>query len=570
MMGSAQGRDEALRERVGKKTKTQWVIRALFLVAISLSIGLVAAVRPIHANPAPFTPWLPAGPSMDQLQIQIFNSQNDEFNGLILGQIDLTDAALSAAQCVPLQTDPNFLVTSTCWGYRSNWRNVVDATGVSPFPYVLANAIPNFYTLLNMNSQTPATPGTIRWGFSAATTTLNPYRFSSTQESALVHEIYDTLYKPNPVNPINQVLDWMTVKSQVFCSGAGGPRIHNVLRPDIFWQDGQPVTAWDVKFSYKTMQVIPTSQYIGLNLDTLLTGNPISVSSRTEFDIKLAPISILTPCPPSAQDFLKIGSLTIIPGHLWSNLCSGSTWTNDVNAGSVPNSCMTASAAMTAAAFDPLAGGVLVGSGPWMCVGACSSTGTQSPSAGGTFTLTRFGVGTVPGGHPTASEIASGSCPSCAYFRSSGSLALYIWTSYIGCVNSVSASCNASNAFATNPADDATTNQVSGPCFGAALGTFGCVHWQQGIGAPGGNAIVGSTQVGEMQRFYCISVACPYFSQSSVNYDISWISPTLMTDWGSLTGIISFPPVLYEGSSTLNPASVAGCVMAYPSGGYDC
>ncbi|OLE90788.1 MAG: hypothetical protein AUF79_08535 [Crenarchaeota archaeon 13_1_20CM_2_51_8] len=496
---------------------------------------------------------------MDQLQIHIFNSQNDEFNGLTTsGQIDLTDTALSAAQCTQLQTDPNFLVASTCWGYRSNWRNVVDATGVSPFQYALADGIPNFYTLLNMNSQTPATPGTIRWGFSAATTTLNPYRFSSTQESAVVHEIYDTLYKPNPVNP-SQVLDWMTVKSQVFCSGAGGPRIHNVLRPDNFWQDGQPVTAWDVKFSYKTMQVIPTSQYTGLNLDTLLTGAPISVSSRTEFDIKLAGT-----CPPSVSDMLQIGSLTIVPGHLWSSSCSGITWTNDVNAGSVPNSCMTASGAMTAAAFDPLSGGVLVGSGPWMCVGACSSTGTQSPPPGGMFTLTRFGIGTVPGGHPTVSEITGGSCPSCAYFRSSGSLALSIWTGYIGCVNSVSASCNASNAIATNPVDDSTTNQVSGPCFGAALGTFGCVHWQQGIGAPGGNAIVGSTQVGEMQRFYCVSVSCPYFSQSNVNYDISWISPFLTTGWGSLTGIVSFPPVLFEGSATLNPCSID------PVNGYDC
>jgi hypothetical protein len=27
---------------------------------------------------------------------------------------------------------------------------------------------------------------------------------------------------------------------------------------------------------------------------------------------------------------------------------------------------------------------------------------------------------------------------------------------------------------------------------------------------------------------------------------------------------------LYEGTATLNPASVAGCTSPYPTGGYDC
>ncbi len=34
--------------------------------------------------------------------------------------------------------------------------------------------------------------------------------------------------------------------------------------------------------------------------------------------------------------------------------------------------------------------------------------------------------------------------------------------------------------------------------------------------------------------------------------------------------IAPYPPVLHEGSATLNPASIAGCTSLYPIGGYDC
>jgi hypothetical protein len=55
-----------------------------------------------------------------------------------------------------------------------------------------------------------------------------------------------------------------------------------------------------------------------------------------------------------------------------------------------------------------------------------------------------------------------------------------------------------------------------------------------------------------------------------LRYNLNWVSPY---EWGGPLGIGTnpplgigiFPPVLYEGSVTLNPASVAGCPT-----GYDC
>jgi hypothetical protein len=82
-------------------------------------------------------------------------------------------------------------------------------------------------------------------------------------------------------------------------------------------------------------------------------------------------------------------------------------------------------------------------------------------------------------------------------------------------------------------------------CFEKPLGTTGCAHWQKGIGALGGSAVIGITQVAEVARFF----------------GVSWTSPFA---WNDLTGIGAFPPVLYEGTVTLNPCSID------PINGYDC
>jgi hypothetical protein len=85
------------------------------------------------------------------------------------------------------------------------------------------------------------------------------------------------------------------------------------------------------------------------------------------------------------------------------------------------------------------------------------------------------------------------------------------------------------------------------------LGSNGCGHWQQGIGAPAGQGQVGLIQVGIAQRFVGVNWVSPY----------NWISSPPQ-------GIASYAPVLYEGSATLNPSSIANCVNVYPIAGYDC
>ncbi len=177
---------------------------------------------------------------------------------------------------------------------------------------------------------------------------------------------------------------------------------------------------------------------------------------------------------------------------------------------------MTVDPAKIAAAYDPIANRILVGSGPWQCgtvtdlgSGACSSSGTQNPPPGGTYTLTRFGNGLPPA-----------SSTSGIYFRSSGDLALYIW----------------SEQNDANPIQPVSAVSI---CFGQPVNPSGsCAHWQQGIGKSA-TGVVGINQVSIVE----------------LRYNLNWIGPF---EWATSPplGIGALPPVLYEGSVTLNPCNI--------------
>jgi hypothetical protein len=134
------------------------------------------------------------------------------------------------------------------------------------------------------------------------------------------------------------------------------------------------------------------------------------------------------------------------------------------------------------------------------------------------WTLTRFGSG--------VSACQQSNC----YFRSSSNAALWIWSEQSGPLGLVQL-------------------EQTVACYGQPVNLTGpCAHWQQGIGNPGAGSPVTANQVTIANRFFALN----------------WVQPF---DWATNPpqGIAPFPPVLYEGTTTLSPASVVGC----PSG-YDC
>jgi len=526
----------------------------------------------------------------------------------------------------------------------SNWAQGAAAPGVSTAVGGGFTELPNYFNWLNAYSPSPVVPGTLRQGFMASPDNLNPFDFASLFDGYLLSNIYDGLFEPNPLCSIaaepgvtacsstQQSIDWMTTSHSFLCY-VGGPMctsailgygnstyfahttadLRLTLNRANHWQDGGPVTAWDVKYSFMNLNATGAFQATAL-------ANVAHINVLDEFTLDLN----LKTRGPFTELFIggitTFPGVTIIPGHVWS-ACSASTWNSGVTGKNVAGSnivnapedtCVGNFAAPSittvlvggvptradSPTVDVVANNLLIGSGPYTCQsvggtghpgvgtlgGGCSIDNTQSPApALAAFTLTRTGCTLTATG--TTCGVAGSSSD---YFRSSGALASYVWTGDIG-----SGSADFSKVLTVNS------------CHSAAPSP-NCQHWAQGIGNPGGT---GTNAVGLSQRLKVnsykgiswIGFATPQSAGTqlvlacSAGYTLPGTTLTPCTSsnagWTStvLPGIGAYAGTLYEvgsnilttGTSTLAPASPAGgpytnCAApvgtgsAYPNGGYDC
>jgi len=495
----------------------------------------------------------------------------------------------------------------------------------------------NIWEWLDAYSPNPAVAGTLRQSFLTTVGNLNPFDFNTIWESYLLSTIYDGLFVQNPmcVAPHNfvgaaidqcasnfQYIDWMTTSHSFLCY-PGGPGcsstnigygnstyfantaavVRLTLNRSNHWQDGGPVTAWDVKYSYINLNATGAFQATSL-------ANVAHINVLDEFTLDLN----LKAKGPFTELFL--GGITIMPGHIWS-ACGASTWNGGVTGKDIsgtnivsapedacigafgaPNIVTVGGVRADSPTFDPVTNGFLLGSGPYTCesiggmghptVGmigeGCSVDNTQSPAFGlNDFTLTRTGCTLTSTG--TTCGVAGSSTD---YFRSSGALASYVWTGDIG-----SGSADFSKVLTVNSCHSSTPSA-------------NCPHWAQGIGNAGGT---GSNPVSLSQRlrvnlYKGISwigfstektAGTQLFLSCRAGYTIpgTTITPCTATNAGwtgvVLPGIGGYASTLYEvgstvlstNTSTLSPASPAGgpyanCAApigtgsAYPNGGYDC
>src|SRR5439155_12453894 len=132
------------------------------------------------------------------------------------------------------------------------------------------------------------------------------------------------------------------------------------LRQDIFFSDGQPVTAHDVCFSVLSDRDAPSR---------LLGSSVADVISCTTIGTRTAQIVV---SGLSSFDELNLGGIFILPEHVWAPLCGGLKTGTDA--------CVTPSN-LASRTFDPIAAGDMVGSGPWYCnssVGVSTIAGQAS------------------------------------------------------------------------------------------------------------------------------------------------------------------------------------------------
>ena len=490
------------------------------------------------------------------------------------------------------------------------------------------SASANYFNWLNAYSATPAMAGTFRQSFLTTVDSLNPFQFTTLWDAYLLSNIYDGLFVQNPqctnsaalaasagvsqCSSILQNIDWTTTSHSFLCY-PGGPActatnlgygnstyfantvadLRLSLNRINHWQDGGPVTAWDVKYSFMNLNATGAFQATSLS-------NVAHINVIDEFTLDLN----LKAKGPFTELF--IGGITIIPGHIWS-ACSSSTWNNGVTGKNIAGTSIVDSAEDTCVGhfgapsitsvggvradsptFDPVANNFLIGSGPYTCQsiggtghpavgtlgGGCSIDNTQAPAFGlGDFTLTRTGC-TL-----TATATTCGAAGSSSdYFRSSGALAAYIWTGDIG-----SGSADFSKVLTVNSCHSSTPSA-------------NCPHWAQGIGNPSLTST--SNPVGLSQRLKVNSlkgvswIAFSTEKTTSTQLILSCVEGytlpgTTLTPCNSfnagwtgsvLPGLGAYATTLYEvgsnvlstSTSTLSPASAVGCTSDYPNGGYDC
>jgi ABC-type transport system substrate-binding protein len=489
----------------------------------------------------------------------------------------------------------------------SDWKGIINQVGIG--------ATANFWEWLNAwNAGNP----TINVGFSEFPDKLNPTSASTVWDFYLLGNIFDSLFaSPTPyftgAIPSGQpthnggTIDWLTLSHQFpltnaqlgYTPPAGTiETLRASLRPGVVFHDGQPLTAFDVAFSYNFL--IKDGSFQGGGLLGIVSG--VTVLSAYQFDINLSqePFSDAT-----------LGGLTILPGHVWSNCNTAAGWNNFVNTASLPfvvpigvsgTACSTGGtmdSPHTGVTFDPLSASLLIGTGPWVCestgptvtnpgfaaagtVGTdCSSSGGQSATGNGAYTLTRNGctitsagtqcvpAGTIitsPGPTTAAASVATanGNVQS-TYVRSPGAFAKYIWSKIDG---------NPTDDFGTLATVANTCQQTAGSAF---VSNAACATWQNGIGSLG-------AQIGNY-----IATGCNGTNQCNVEASQVNLVNFFKNNAGDWTAPIAFPytsvtiagtsplnPTLYEGVATLQSSTNGGvCTSGWlqsnsGTNGYDC
>jgi hypothetical protein len=476
------------------------------------------------------------------------------------------------------------VVTLPIFGSKNQYAYLSNLSRVINGPQF---GIANFFTWLNAWTSTPAASGAllqncpsqapiigpdcIRSAMSQNTDGLNPYTSNSFWDAMVTGTIWDSLISPNPLNTA-QLFGYMTTgfptqlsNSQLGYTPATGTTtsFRFTLRNDIFFHDGAPLTAFDVKYSYITYKASGGPASVGLVQMT-----DVHALSTTTFDVNLNSFGPFT--------LTSIGSSPIIPGRHWSagglsawdaaiNTCKTST-TPDACFSTADSGAFSPATGVTSPKYDPISKGNLIGSSAWTCTavpglsnpsgaaigGGCSSTGLENPGVSGYYQLTAFGAGTTPG---TA-------VPSTQYFRSSGKLAIYIWSGDDG-----------------QSTHDFLNSSTVASCFLKPVGTVSCTQWQKGISNPSATgASVGFLQVSAATSFNGVHWTAPFDYLPGITYACCTFTPN------APTGVAPLPLLLYAGVSngnagnpfvsgaeeTLVPAATAGCTAAYPTGGYDC
>jgi hypothetical protein len=297
-------------------------------------------------------------------------------SGLVQFFAQAAEAGALDGMTVPFLSPTSQSVALNGWNFQQ-------CTGTLCFPSQ-SSLVPTFghgflagsgyWSLLNMRQvpgYTPSSPNykpgggnpdTIRRGWSGGTFNLNPFQAGNAWDLELISLIYESMLRTNPLTggiADGQIVDWQTTShsstfnpTEVSCNTLNGCVTGTTttlwhLRNDVTFQDGTSLTAADVVYTILSYRDVPSSNF---------ENSVAPVASAVTIDPMTIQVKYQGPNP---LEVLELGQLPIIPAHIWEPICG------PIVNGAVPSGPTSQCANPS---LDPMARGLMIGSGPWKCV----------------------------------------------------------------------------------------------------------------------------------------------------------------------------------------------------------
>jgi len=222
-------------------------------------------------------------------------------------------------------------------------------------------------------------PNLIRRSVTHSVLHLSPFHATTNWDFEVLTAVYDSMLQANPLTTSagQQNMDWMAVRhSSTYDPTADVTTQTWILRNDLKWHDGVPLTSEDIAYTILAYRDVPATSF---------QPSVASVLGAVALDPRTVQVSLTG---QSLFYEMDIGNLLIIPKHVWAPICG------------VPPSPMSQCSDPN---FDPMQAGIMVGSGPWICKnvntgivgGSCTKTaagsiGGQEVNYGGRIILTAY------------------------------------------------------------------------------------------------------------------------------------------------------------------------------------
>lgn len=294
---------------------------------------------------------------------------------------------------------------------HNGWEGVLDVKGdgiANTFNWFNMRQKPGFVPGGGLGLPGGGNPDLLRAGFRQGTSRLNIFHAGTVWESYIIFNIYDSPGGFNPravTNPFFEPYETGVTSVREIFNDNGADQIPGtaddepvtvielIFRNDLQFHDGSQVTAVDFLESGLAYRDVPQGGFGSASSWEPVVAHSIPIPGANCGNLCVQLVL-------QGKTFLhKLNMLAtpILPIHLWDTNGDGK-----VCSALELNECAGRGADATVDVnFDPMAAGIMVGHGPWMCLspsgvpgGSCSQTaaggvGGQSIGPGGSFLLTR-------------------------------------------------------------------------------------------------------------------------------------------------------------------------------------